>query len=115
MRFLSGESRLRGSAIKKVKNYYQEVAWGAVSNILDHVILWWSREALATRHSHGAQHLKDWLRHFIQGNESKKFSFYIKGFSSLKFFKRICRKNEMLTTISASQNRNRITSLKEST
>ncbi|KAG5307288.1 CC142 protein, partial [Acromyrmex insinuator] len=64
-----GETKLRGSAIKKVKNYYQEVAWGALSSILDHVILWWSREALATHHSHGAQHLKDWLRQFIQGNE----------------------------------------------
>ncbi|EFN79178.1 coiled-coil domain-containing protein 142 [Harpegnathos saltator] len=64
-----GETRLRSSAIKKVKNYYQEVAWGALSGILDHVILWWSREALATHHSHGAQHLKDWLRQFIQGNE----------------------------------------------
>ncbi|XP_011878866.1 PREDICTED: uncharacterized protein LOC105568091 [Vollenhovia emeryi] len=65
-----GETRLRGSAIKKVKNYYQEVAWGALSSILDHVILWWSREALATHHSHGAQHLKDWLRQFIQGNDT---------------------------------------------
>ncbi|XP_026827107.1 coiled-coil domain-containing protein 142 [Ooceraea biroi] len=64
-----GETRLRGTAIKKVKNYYQEVAWGALSGILDHVILWWCREALATHHSHGAQHLKDWLRQFIQGNE----------------------------------------------
>ncbi|XP_032680004.1 coiled-coil domain-containing protein 142 [Odontomachus brunneus] len=64
-----GETRLRGSAIKKVKNYYQEVAWGALSSILDHVILWWSREALATHHSQGAQHLKDWLRQFIQGHE----------------------------------------------
>lgn len=68
---LLGETRLRGSAVKKVKNYYQEVAWGALSSILDHVILWWSREALATHHSHGAQHLKDWLRQFIQGNDSK--------------------------------------------
>ncbi|XP_018403338.1 PREDICTED: uncharacterized protein LOC108780200 [Cyphomyrmex costatus] len=64
-----GETKLRGSAIKKVKNYYQEMAWGTLSSILDHVILWWSREALATHHSHGAQHLKDWLRKFIQGNE----------------------------------------------
>jgi len=80
--------RLRGSAIKKVKNYYQEVAWGALSSILDHVILWWSREALATHHSHGAQHLKDWLRQFIQGNESKNdllkallilISFFVEG------------------------------------
>ncbi|KAG7190741.1 hypothetical protein KM043_006813 [Ampulex compressa] len=63
-----GETRLRGSAIKKVKNYYQEVAWGALSGILDHVVLWWSPEALATYHSHGAQHLKDWLRQFIQRN-----------------------------------------------
>ncbi|XP_029172330.1 coiled-coil domain-containing protein 142 [Nylanderia fulva] len=64
-----GETKLRNSAIKKVKSYYQEVAWGALSSILDHVILWWSREALATHHCHGAQHLKDWLRQFIQGNE----------------------------------------------
>ncbi|XP_012222810.1 coiled-coil domain-containing protein 142 [Linepithema humile] len=64
-----GETRLRGIAIKKVKSYYQEVAWGALSGILDHVILWWSHEALATHHNHGAQHLKDWLRQFIQGNE----------------------------------------------
>ncbi|XP_050449339.1 coiled-coil domain-containing protein 142 [Cataglyphis hispanica] len=69
LKICKGETRLRGSAIKKVKNYYQEVAWGALSSILDHVILWWSREALATHHSHGAQHLKDWLRQFIQGNE----------------------------------------------
>ncbi|PBC29864.1 Coiled-coil domain-containing protein [Apis cerana cerana] len=57
----SSETRLRSSAIKKVKNYYQEIAWGALSSILDHVVLWWSPEALATRHSHGAQQLKDWL------------------------------------------------------
>lgn len=74
-----GETRLRGSAIKKVKNYYQEVAWGALSSILDHVILWWSREALATHHSHGAQHLKDWLRQFIQGNESIQCLFIFKN------------------------------------
>lgn len=75
--FNQGETRLRASAIKKVKNYYQEVAWAALSGILDHVILWWSREALATRHSHGAQHLKDWLRQFIQKNEStKKYTFF---------------------------------------
>ncbi|EFN72191.1 Coiled-coil domain-containing protein 142 [Camponotus floridanus] len=65
----NGETKLRSNAIKKVKSYYQEVAWGALSSILDHVILWWSREALATHHSHGAQHLKDWLRQFIQRNE----------------------------------------------
>lgn len=64
---------MRGTAIKKVKCYYQEVAWGALSGILDHVILWWSREALATHHNHGAQHLKDWLRQFIQGNESETY------------------------------------------
>ncbi|KAK1122726.1 hypothetical protein K0M31_009170 [Melipona bicolor] len=63
-----GETRLRSSAIKKVKNYYQEVAWGALSGILDHVVLWWSPEALATRHNHGAQQLKDWLSQFIQKN-----------------------------------------------
>lgn len=64
----NGETRLRRSAIKKVKNYYQEVAWGALSSILDHVVLWWSPEALATRHCHGAQQLKDWLSQFVQKN-----------------------------------------------
>ncbi|XP_077273254.1 uncharacterized protein LOC143903492 isoform X3 [Temnothorax americanus] len=78
-----GETRLRGSAVKKVKNYYQEVAWGALSSILDHVILWWSHEALATHHSHGAQHLKDWLRQFIQGNDSKNVFLFKGHFSSL--------------------------------
>nr|XP_034179942.1 coiled-coil domain-containing protein 142 isoform X2 [Osmia lignaria] len=68
LKTVKGETRLRGSAMKKVKNYYQEVAWGALSGILDHVVLWWSREALATRHSHGAQQLKDWLSHFVQRN-----------------------------------------------
>lgn len=76
-KILLDETKLKSSAIKKVKNYYQEVAWGALSSILDHVILWWSREALATHHNHGAQHLKDWLRQFIQGNDSK-MSFYLK-------------------------------------
>lgn len=74
--YLLGETKLRSNAIKKVKSYYQEVAWGALSSILDHVILWWSREALATHHSHGAQHLKDWLRQFIQRNESKRENFF---------------------------------------
>ncbi|XP_076651754.1 coiled-coil domain-containing protein 142 [Halictus rubicundus] len=68
LKTVKGEKRLRGSAMKKVKNYYQEVAWGALSGILDHVILWWSPEALATHHSHGAQHLKDWLHLFVQRN-----------------------------------------------
>lgn len=69
---MKGETRLRSSAIKKVKNYYQEVAWGALSGILDHVVLWWSPEALATRHNHGAQQLKDWLSQFIQKNHGTK-------------------------------------------
>ncbi|CAL7938036.1 unnamed protein product [Xylocopa violacea] len=68
LKTVEGETRLRSSAIKKVKSYYQEVAWGALSGILDHVVLWWSPEALATRHSHGAQQLKDWLSQFIQRN-----------------------------------------------
>lgn len=69
---MKGETRLRSSAIKKVKNYYQEVAWGALSGILDHVVLWWSPEALATRHNHGAQQLKDWLSQFIQKNHGTR-------------------------------------------
>ncbi|CAK9795256.1 Coiled-coil domain-containing protein 142 [Anthophora plagiata] len=68
LKTVNGEKKLRNSAIKKVKNYYQEVAWGSLSGILDHVVLWWSPEALATRHSHGAQQLKDWLSQFIQRN-----------------------------------------------
>ncbi|KOC70967.1 Coiled-coil domain-containing protein 142 [Habropoda laboriosa] len=68
LKSVNGEKKLRSSAIKKVKNYYQEVAWGSLSGILDHVVLWWSPEALATRHSHGAQQLKDWLSQFIQRN-----------------------------------------------
>ncbi|XP_012267133.2 coiled-coil domain-containing protein 142 [Athalia rosae] len=64
-----GESRLRKAALRKATDYYQEVAWGAVSSILDHVVLWWSPEALASRHSQGALHLKDWLHQFIQANE----------------------------------------------
>ncbi|XP_076241488.1 uncharacterized protein LOC143183696 [Calliopsis andreniformis] len=68
LKMIKGETRLRGSAIKKVKNYYQEVAWGALSGILDHVILWWSSEPLATHHSNGAGHLKDWLSQFVQRN-----------------------------------------------
>ncbi|XP_015434914.1 PREDICTED: coiled-coil domain-containing protein 142 [Dufourea novaeangliae] len=68
LKTVKGETRLRSSATKKVKNYYQEVAWGALSGILDHVILWWSPEPLATHHSHGAQHLKDWLSQFVQRN-----------------------------------------------
>ncbi|CAK9824523.1 Coiled-coil domain-containing protein 142 [Anthophora retusa] len=68
LKTINGEKKLRNSAIKKVKNYYQEVAWGSLSGILDHVVLWWSPEALATRHSHGAQQLKDWLSQFIQRN-----------------------------------------------
>lgn len=65
----TGESRLRRAAQRKATDYYQEVAWGAVSSILDHVILWWSPEALATRHSQGALHLKDWLHQFIQASD----------------------------------------------
>lgn len=71
---MKGETRLRNSAIKKVKNYYQEIAWGALSSILDHVVLWWSPEALATRHSHGAQQLKDWLSQFVQKNHGVETS-----------------------------------------
>ncbi|KAI4504207.1 hypothetical protein M0802_000678 [Mischocyttarus mexicanus] len=68
LKITEGEKRLKGSAIKKVKNYYQEVAWAALSGMLDHVVLWWSPEALASHHSHGAEHLKNWLRQFIQKN-----------------------------------------------
>ncbi|XP_066581937.1 coiled-coil domain-containing protein 142 [Prorops nasuta] len=65
----NGETRLKRNAIRKVRDYYQEVIWGALSGILDHVILWWSPEALATHHNHGAQHLKDWLRKFVQASD----------------------------------------------
>ncbi|XP_031786371.1 coiled-coil domain-containing protein 142 [Nasonia vitripennis] len=68
-RIENDELKIRRTAVKKVTEFYQEVAWGSVSSILDHVVLWWSREALAARHSHGSQHLKDWLHQFIQGSE----------------------------------------------
>lgn len=80
---VKGETRLRRSALKKVKNYYQEVAWGALSSILDHVVLWWSPEALATRHSHGAQQLKDWLSQFIQKNHGVETNIYTKSNQNL--------------------------------
>ena len=69
------ETKIRRTAVKKVTEFYQEVAWGSVSSILDHVVLWWSPEALAARHSHGSQHLKDWLHQFIQGNDGMLFRF----------------------------------------
>ncbi|XP_058810308.1 uncharacterized protein LOC131675367 isoform X1 [Phymastichus coffea] len=62
------ETVFRKTAIKRVTEFYQEVAWDSVSSILDHVILWWSSEALAARHSQGSHHLKDWLHQFIQRN-----------------------------------------------
>ncbi|XP_063986066.1 coiled-coil domain-containing protein 142 [Diachasmimorpha longicaudata] len=64
-----GETKVRRSALTRLSDYYQHVAWAAISGILDHVVLWWSPEGLAARHSQGAHHLKDWLRRFIQTNE----------------------------------------------
>lgn len=61
---------IRKVAIKIVQEYYQEAIWSSVSSILDHVVLWWSPEALASRHSHGSELLKDWLHRFIEGNDS---------------------------------------------
>ncbi|XP_046753058.1 coiled-coil domain-containing protein 142 [Diprion similis] len=69
VKFIQGEYRLKKGILEKVSTHYQEVAWGAVSSILDHVVLWWSPEALATRHSQGALHLKDWLHQFIQASK----------------------------------------------
>ncbi|KAK2576902.1 hypothetical protein KPH14_005527 [Odynerus spinipes] len=69
LRTIEGETRLKGSAMRKVKNYFQEVAWAALSGMLDHVVLWWSPEALASHHSHGADQLKNWLRQFVHKNE----------------------------------------------
>lgn len=74
----TGEKRLKGSAIRKVKNYYQEVAWAALSGMLDHVVLWWSPEALASHHRHGAEHLKNWLRQFIQKNAGEARNHFMK-------------------------------------
>ncbi|XP_043283218.1 uncharacterized protein [Venturia canescens] len=61
-----GGVKLKTKARNKIFVYYQEVTWGAVSTVLDHVILWWSPEALAPRHIEGVHHLKDWLHQFIQ-------------------------------------------------
>ncbi|XP_033219207.1 coiled-coil domain-containing protein 142 [Belonocnema kinseyi] len=60
------EKKIREMAMKKIKEFYQEVAWGSISSILDHVVLWWSPKALAVSHSRGAQHFKDWLHRFLQ-------------------------------------------------
>ncbi|XP_011301008.1 uncharacterized protein [Fopius arisanus] len=64
-----GETKVKKSALTRLSDYYQHVVWAAISGILDHVVLWWSPEGLAARHSQGAHHLKDWLRRFIQTNE----------------------------------------------
>ncbi|XP_046629049.1 uncharacterized protein LOC124309432 [Neodiprion virginianus] len=68
VKFVQGECKLKNGVLEKVAAHYQVVAWGAVSSILDHVVLWWSPGALATRHSQGALHLKDWLHQFIQAS-----------------------------------------------
>ncbi|XP_011505801.1 PREDICTED: coiled-coil domain-containing protein 142 [Ceratosolen solmsi marchali] len=58
--------KIRRAAVTKIIEFYQEVAWSSVSTILDHVVLWWSPEALAVRHDDGSKHLKDWLQQFIK-------------------------------------------------
>ncbi|XP_017886413.1 coiled-coil domain-containing protein 142 isoform X2 [Ceratina calcarata] len=68
LKIINDETTLRSSAMRRAKNYYREIAWAALSAILDHVVLWWSPEALATRHSHGARQLEDWLSQFVQRN-----------------------------------------------
>ncbi|XP_023290611.1 uncharacterized protein LOC105699959 [Orussus abietinus] len=60
------ETRVRRTALKRVINYYQEVAWVAVSTILDHIILWWSAGPFTARHRYEVEHLNDWLHRFTQ-------------------------------------------------
>ncbi|KAH0557837.1 hypothetical protein KQX54_012170 [Cotesia glomerata] len=57
--------KVRSSILARLSDYYCQVSWAAISEILDHVILWWSPEGLATRHNHGAHYLKDWLHSFL--------------------------------------------------
>ncbi|XP_057340507.1 uncharacterized protein LOC130677689 [Microplitis mediator] len=57
--------KIRSSILARLSDYYCQVCWAAISEILDHVILWWSAEGLATRHNHGAHYLKDWLHSFL--------------------------------------------------
>ena len=74
--FFIDEKRIRATAMRKIIEFYQEVAWGSISSILDHVVLWWSPKALAVSHSRGAQHFKDWLHRFLQkhhGNIKNNF------------------------------------------
>ncbi|KAJ8670791.1 hypothetical protein QAD02_002050 [Eretmocerus hayati] len=66
------EMRIRRKALERIFELNQDVVWSSVSSMLDHVVLWWSSEALAARHSHGSQHLKDWLHQFIQGNDGNE-------------------------------------------
>ena len=73
MIFYLDEIIIRQTAMKIVKDRYQELIWSSVSSILDHVVLWWSPEALASRHSHGSELLKDWLHRFIEGNNGISF------------------------------------------
>ncbi|XP_043481011.1 uncharacterized protein LOC122510434 isoform X2 [Leptopilina heterotoma] len=63
------EKKIRVAAMNKIIKFYQEVAWGSISSILDHVLLWWSSKALAISHSRGAQHFKDWLHRFLKKNQ----------------------------------------------
>lgn len=66
---ITDEKKIRVAAMNKIINFYQEVAWGSISSILDHVLLWWSSKALAISHSRGAQHFKDWLHRFLKKNQ----------------------------------------------
>jgi hypothetical protein len=65
--------KIRSFAVMKVIDFYQEMVWSSVSTILDHVILWWSSDALAAQHTHGSKYVKDRLQQLIKRNDGMIF------------------------------------------
>ncbi|KAK0183449.1 hypothetical protein PV327_001490 [Microctonus hyperodae] len=70
----NGHMKISKRELEKISNYYRRISWAAASEILDHVVLWWSSEGIAARHNlgaGGAHDLQDWLHQFIQDNKNK--------------------------------------------
>lgn len=68
-----GQLKISKRSLEKISNYYRRISWAAASEILDHVVLWWSSEGIAARHNlgaGGAHDLQDWLHQFIQDNKN---------------------------------------------
>ncbi|XP_034937778.1 uncharacterized protein [Chelonus insularis] len=60
--------KIKKSTLAKVSDYYQQAVWASISEILDHVILWWSSDSIAVHHNHRAHYLRDWLHLFLQSS-----------------------------------------------